>query len=170
MTSTARAPAMRLKYLATIVATAIVVLFLLVSALPLMHWFEQDGRSVLLAENQTLWDSLNIDSYRFTVEQRCDCGPGDAGPLAVTVINDTVLALRSDDGVEAPLPQVDWPATVPRLFARIEMAIMDEVDGLEVTYDNTYGLPREVLIDPDRRFGGDEIELRVSSFDPRSPK
>ncbi len=170
MTSSSRAPATRLKYLATIVATTIVVLFLLVSALPLMHWFEQDGRSVMLAENRALWASLHIKDYRFAVEQRCDCGAGDAGPLMVTIIDNAVAALRGDTGAEVPMPQGDWPATVPQMFQRIEAAIDAEVDNLVVTYDDIYGLPREVLIDPDSRYDGDEIELRAGRFDPRPLK
>lgn len=156
-----------LKHLGPIVATSIVVLFLLISALPLLHWFERDGREAALDEHRALWRGLGIDDYRVSVAIDCDCGVLAAGPLDVTVLGGTVGSVADADGRQVPLPAADWPATVGRLFDRVAEAIDEGVDDLTVTYDENYGFPREVRIDPDEDLDGDETTLIASGFDPR---
>lgn len=158
----------RLRYLAPIVATAIVVLFLLVAALPLMHWFEAEGQDAALQSNQEDWQRLGIENYQFSFVRRCDCGPLAGRHLGATVNGSAVTVTDVADGNRAVFPEQDWPTTVPALFALVAAALESEPYELEVSYDADYGFPRKIRIDPERRVDGDESELVVERFDPRA--
>lgn len=159
-----------LRYLATIVATAIVVLFLLVSAIPLMHWFGAEGQIAALEENRAAWNQVALRDYRFSIEMTCgDCNAPAEKPLRIRVSDgqareiiglpsSRVLALRAD---------TDLPTDVPALFTLVEEAIAAETDEQRISYDGIYGFPRDIRIDPDADVAGDEIVIRVFDFDPR---
>lgn len=163
-------PAGMLRYLATIVATAIVVLFLLVSAIPLMHWFGAEGQIAALEENRAAWNQLDLRDYRFSIELTCgDCDAPAGIPLRVRVSDGQAREIvdLSTSTVLTPAGTTDLPNDVPALFTLVEAAIAADTDELRVSYDEIYGFPRDVRIDPDSDVSGDETAIRVSDFDPR---
>lgn len=158
-----------LKYLATIVATAIVVLFLLVSAVPLLHWFAAEGERAALDENRARWAERAIDSYRFRLDASCGRGADTARAWRVTVTNGSARAVI-DAATSAPVSaseRAGLPLDMPALFEAVEQALDAEADSLSVDYDADYGFPRRIDIDPDDGIDGDESSLRVAEFDPR---
>ena len=159
-----------LRYLGTIVATAIVVLFLLVSALPLMHWFRAEARTAMLDESRSLWAGLGLDDYAFVLEMECDCEGVPAGAVRVSVRADQPLMAEAPPGGERiPLPVAPaFPATVDAMFDAIATLIDEAPAVLDVSYDENYGLPREIYVDPDTDVPGDETRIRVTAFDPRA--
>lgn len=150
-----------LKSLGPIVATAIVVLFLLVSAVPLMHWFTEEGRHSTLVDNRASWDELGIESYRLDLEYEL---PGArAARRAGFVIRDGRVVERSAAGGTAhPVETIDG------LFDQVEAAIRAAPDRLTVTYDDNYRFPRSLSVDPDDAIAGDESRIDVVGFDPRA--
>jgi hypothetical protein len=162
-------PGGMLKYLATIVATAIVVLFLLVSAIPLMHWFSAEGRIAELQENRAIWDDLGLRDYRYAIEMSCDCTAPTDRPVRVRVADGRVTELVDLTSGEAlsPAAFADLPLDMPALFSFVEQGLVSDADELSVRYDEIYGFPREFRADPDSEASGDETEIRVSEFDPR---
>jgi hypothetical protein len=159
-----------LRYLGTIVATAIVVLFLLVSAVPLMHWFRAEGRASQLDENRARWERLAIVDYQFAVEIDCPCDGLPAGPVRIVVRDGRpVSAAASPGGEPMPLPaSPGFPLTIGDLFDDIASEIDAAASVLDVSYDGNYGYPREVYVDPDADLTGDETRIRVTAFDPRA--
>lgn len=158
-----------LKYLGTIVATAIVILFLLVSSVPLLHWFREEGRSSVLAENRARWASVGLSSYGLTVTVQCACNDLPRDSVLVRVLNERpVNAVMTSDGEEVPVPDDPrFPVTVPSLFSLVEAAIDSSPASFEVEYDDNYGFPRSVFVDPDGDTGDDELRITVPGFDPR---
>lgn len=159
-----------LRYLATIVATSIVVLFLLVSAIPLLHWFGAEGRAAALEENRAAWNELSLRDYRFSIVMTCgDCDVPSGKPLRIAVANGQAREVvdLSTSTVLTPAATSDVPEDVPALFAFVGAAIAAEADELRVSYDDIYGFPRDVRIDPDSDVSGDETIIEVSDFDPR---
>ena len=159
-----------LRYLATIVATSIVVLFLLVSAVPLMHWFGAEGRVAALEENRAAWNELSLRDYRFSIRMTCgDCDAPSDQPLRIAVSGgqtSEIVDLSTSTNLTLAAAS-DLPADVPALFAFVEAAMAAEPGDIKVSYDEIYGFPRDVRIDPDAGIAGDETIIAVSDFDPR---
>ena len=149
-----------LRSLGPIVATAIVVLFLLVSAIPLMHWFAEEGRQSSLEENRDLWANLEIASYRLKLEYRL---PGQGSTTTTEIVVRDAEALPAFEGVSAP--PVD---SVEALFDFLDEVIRSAPDSLLIDYDEAYGFPRSVSVDPESGLSGDETILTVIGFDPRT--
>lgn len=147
-----------LKSLGPIVATAIVVLFLLVSAIPLMHWFQEEGELATLAENRDAWRELGILSYRLELEFD---SPGRADRAEIVVRDGLVSERGTAAGSGLPAE------TIEDLFDSVAAAIRSAPDSLTVSYDESYGFPRLVFVDPDKPIQGDETRITVTGFDPR---
>lgn len=159
---------MPLRYLATIAATTIVVLFLLVAALPLLHWFEVEGRRASLAEHRAIWDGHGIDDYRVTIDF-ADAASGTAAAFRVEVRDAALVSASRPDGTALAPALLPRPATIAQLFSEVADANAGDPARMAVVYDENYGFPREIRIDPDVDVEGDETDIRVSGFDPRVP-
>ena len=157
-----------LRYLATIAATTIVVLFLLVAALPLLHWFEVDGRRASLAEHRALWLGHGIDDYRLTIENR-SAANGMPSAFRADVRDGVVISARRTDGAVLGPAFLPEPSTVEQLFALVAEANAGDPARMSVIYDEHYGYPQEIRIDPDTDVDGDETVILVTTFDPRVP-
>ena len=161
----------RLKNLAAIAATAIVLLILLATSVPLMHWFTSEGRRASLDEAENLWRSHVIRDYDMTVMKTCDC-PAPAGQAVSVSIRDSGLEGLLIDGqqtadAESLLRGQGIPLDVDELFATVRAAMVDDPDVLEIEYDNDYGFPRRIRIDRRKAYDNDDLSYTVSSFRPR---
>jgi len=156
-----------LRSLGPVVFTSIVVLFLLVCAVPLMHWFETEGRSAALADNRALWKRLGIADYRFRLTAECDCGDLGGRTVDVTVRDGQALLVEDKDSGELYTMASGAPTTVDALFERVSAAVDAGAEKVTVSYDEFYGFPRDIRIDPDGRIAGDETVLATRDFDPR---
>jgi hypothetical protein len=98
------------------------------------------------------WRRAGVHNYRFRITRSCFCPPSD----------DPVIFVRDDRPLNAT-SSTRHVATVPRLHRRVQEAIDDEVDGLEVRYDKR-GIPREIGIDRFRMAADDEVSYSVERF------
>ncbi len=157
-----------LKNLAPIAATAIVLLFLLASAVPLMHWFVREGREAELASGEELWSSLGISDYDFTVNMTCFCPPPAGTDIRLRVRDGrTISAVDSQNprnGIVADMS--DIPDSVPAMFAAVRSAMDAEPDSISVTYDEDYGFPVSIEIDHRRAYADDEVTFSIIEFEP----
>jgi len=157
-----------LRSLGPIVATAIVVLFLFVSAIPLLHWFAADGELARLNENRADWQELGIASYRLTVEYQ----PGAGGPAVRTgfIVSDGGV-VEDRTGAESNALPPNGPTvparTIDEVFDLVGAAIRSGPDDLSVTYDPDYRFPRSIAVDPGIGTDGAPYRLSVTAFDPR---
>ena len=156
-----------LKSLGPIVATAIVVLFLFVSAIPLLHWFAEEGELSRLSENRTNWREIGIESYRLDLDYR----PRGGRPAvqAEFVIRDNRVVAAEASVPESGSPDASTvPArTIDELFDLVEAAIRSTPDELQVSYDQDYRFPRSIEMYPDSGNDHDGYRLAVTRFDPR---
>lgn len=157
-----------LKNLASIAATAIVLLILLASSVPLMHWFVSEGREADLADNEALWSSRGVSDYDFTVNMNCSCPPPAGTPIRVRVRGGRAVGVydirnpRNDlviDGTEVP-------DSVPAMFAAVRSGIDADPDSISVEYDADYGFPVSIEIDHRRPYADDDVTLTISEFEP----
>ena len=158
-----------LRYLTPTAATAIVVLFLLASAVPLMYWLTVTGLDARLTQGEALWDAQQFDSYRFTVAARCACSDDTGGPVRVSVINGEFsesMALGAERKAAAT-PSIRL-RTLADLFDLIATELARTNNRLEADFDAVYGFPRRIQIDPSADELDDDILILVTDFDPRS--
>ena len=157
-----RRPPHLLRHLTPIAATALVLLILLATTLPLLQWWTHEGAAALLENNRELWDSHGISSYDLSLERQCDCAA--AGRYRITVRTDNAIAAVDDGGNEVPLASL--PSTIEAVFDEVERRIVANPDDVSVDYDGIYGFPRRLDADPNSALSGEQATLVVTSFRP----
>lgn len=114
-----------------------------------------------LAEARQQWASTGIDSYEFTVNVRCMCGPLQ---MRVRVVDGAVVSrvwLR--DGQPVPADELTGLDTVEELFAYLERALDREPAEIEVDYD-ARGIPTHAFIDWTKAAIDEESGFGVEGF------
>jgi hypothetical protein len=115
------------------------------------------------AELDRNWDRFERNaplSYTYTVRVACECPSDVTRPVTVWVDRGTVEYLfYEDDGRAVPFSYSDSFPSVEQLFDAIQDAIDQRADYIDVDYDPTYGFPRSVYIDYDRRVSDEELSL-----------
>lgn len=150
-----------LRHLVPLAATVLVVLVLLAGTIPLLHWFRIESQAQALEDNLAVWDAWSPGDYAYTVTRHCDCArPGNV-PVRVTVRNYATLDVRSAAGATA----ADVPADMLAAFDLVAAAIASRPGSLAVEWDERYGYPREIRIDPNASFEGDEYTWEISEFE-----
>ena len=128
----------------------------------------------LMQEQVSRWRESRPPEYGLVVSVLCYCGPAVQGPVRVEVRTDSsgraeeaLARLYTEDGTAVPADLWQFFPTVDGLFARIVHAAAQDVHGLEVEYDDVYGYPRRVTVNPHQYIADDEVEYRVLELVPR---
>jgi hypothetical protein len=87
-------------------------------------------------------------------------------PVKIVVRDSLTIAVYdassgNDSGVDR---LEDMPDSVPALFAEVKSAIAAQPAALEVMYDETFGFPVRIQVDPDEQAIDDEYTFAVSGF------
>jgi hypothetical protein len=101
-----------------------------------------------LARRQQQFQSTVGGNYRITLENSCFCPIETLKPVRVTVKDGAIADVtRVSDGTL--VPSSSWSAyrTVLQVFAEISTGLTSGARRVVVTYDSTYGYPRDTLID-----------------------
>jgi len=115
------------------------------------------------AGQRGLWTSLGIRSYTFTIERQCFCPEDWRGPFEVTVIGGAA-ALVKYQGRGALADRVaDLPKTMEAAFDLVLANISTEPD---VVYDDRFGFPLRIALDPMKNTADDEVTYVISNFQP----
>lgn len=127
------------------------------------HIEDVDDATVELLEAKARWQEQKPDCYRMNVRVSCFCLGETIKPRTVTVEDDTVT------DVEPAIPEEDTGPvdtyTVPMLFTEVEEAL-NTADVVTAEYDDEYGFPTRVSIDPDQIMTDDQIRYSVNNFEP----
>lgn len=125
-----------------------------------------DARNLEAA--RTRFASRSQPSYAFTWRiLSCFCSSDSLRPTRITVTNGAITrAVFVDDQRPVAEPERGLLRTIDGVFALIEQAIADGADELQVTYDDQYGFPAMLSIDPARTTSDDELSLQLSNFEP----
>lgn len=103
------------------------------------------------------WTVSRPASYTVVEQRFCFCLRGDTAAL-VTVRNGAITEV-ANSATQAPLPREQWAAykTIDELFAMISRYRSDEEARVEARYDDVYGYPRWLSVDPIRNAVDDEF-------------
>jgi hypothetical protein len=113
------------------------------------------------------WESAALAGYEYGYHKYCECHRDSPPETTVTVRDDKVVGVRhrpvgSATEVPAAEKNLEYYWTVDGLFGLIASA---QARGVQVRaqYDAALGFPREVYIDYDADFIGDELDVRLTS-------
>jgi hypothetical protein len=119
---------------------------------------------------RTRWESAALRVYEYGYHKFCECHRDSPPETTVTVRDGEVVGVRhrpagSATEVPAADKNLDYYWTVDGLFALIASA---QQRGVQVRahYDAALGYPREVYIDYDSDFIGDELDVRLTGVTP----
>ncbi|WP_404364753.1 DUF6174 domain-containing protein [Marinobacter sp.] len=127
-----------------------------------------DGAPLDLEEARAVWENRSIDDYGMTFQQICFCPPGLRQPLDVQVVDGQV---KNVTGLEQP---VEYPElldagrlTIEGLFRFIENTKLRDRGKLRVEYNQEYGFPALIEYEGDPRIADDQLQYRITDFQPR---
>jgi hypothetical protein len=119
------------------------------------------------------WKGANLASYEYGYNKYCDCHR-DTPPETVVVVTDGAvervyhLYAGSVSEVPARAGSTDLYWTIEDLFRLIEGAL-ERNATVRARYDATLGYPTAVFVDYDADFIGDEVDVRLTRLDARTP-
>ena len=124
------------------------------------------GEVAELSRNRQRWASTRLDDYEFDYRLSCFCAPESTEQVRIVVRGDEVSSvLRASDGLPATPRPGGWP-TVDDLFSDVERLLDIDADRLEVSYDPTYGYPRQIAVDVYLMAADDESFQTASNLRP----
>ena len=120
-----------------------------------------------LQENRTLWESQPIQHYRFNLKIGCNCPWGDMMPLTIEVQAGEILSMTASNGADITtyLQSFRPYGTIESLFDTVDSAISRRAYKLDVTYDEKYGFPASIIINPSRAVFDDEKGYYVTNVE-----
>ena len=149
----------------TTIFRAVPRIAIVLGALPVFADAELDGA-------RARWQTAALGRYEYGYHKYCECHRDSPPETVVTVRDGNVVGVRhrpagSDTEVPAADKNLEYYWTVDGLFRLIASA---QERGVQVraSYDDALGYPREVYIDYDANFIGDELDVRLTSVTPLS--
>jgi hypothetical protein len=113
------------------------------------------------------WQTAALASYEYGYHKFCECHRESPPETIVSVRDGSVVGVRhrpvgSDVEVPAADKNLGYYWTMDGLFGVIASALERGVQ-VRTVYDSRLGFPREIYIDYDDDFIGDELDLRLTS-------
>ncbi|MBI3125933.1 MAG: hypothetical protein HYZ10_16165 [Ignavibacteriales bacterium] len=119
-----------------------------------------------LEENYTRWKSLGISDYSMTQSQLCFCVYG-GDKMIVLVRNNKIVSVQDSAGViQVPQEHWQWFKTVDQLFETAIKAKNDKPNSFQVQFNNEYGFPEYLWVDPIAQAADEEYGYTTRSFKP----
>ena len=115
------------------------------------------------AAQQLLWTSQGIRSYTFTIERQCFCPEEYRGPFDVTVVEGAPTLVT----IGGRVALADRVATLPKTMeATFALVLAQAATEPGVVYDDRFGFPLRIALDPIKNAIDDEVTYLVSNFRP----
>ena len=119
-----------------------------------------------LDDARSRWQAAALAGYEYGYHKYCECHRDSPPETTVTVRDGQVVGVRhrpanTDAVVPAADKNLEYYWTVEGLFGLIASALERGVQ-VRALYDSERGFPREVFIDYDAEFIGDELDLRLT--------
>jgi hypothetical protein len=113
------------------------------------------------------WQAAQLSAYEYGYHKYCECHRDSPPETIVSVRDGDVFRVRhrptgSTTEVPAADKNFDYYWTVDGLF-RLLAAALERGVTVRAAYDAALGYPREIYIDYDTNFIGDELDLRLTA-------
>ena len=130
-----------------------------------------DQASNELEMMHSLWESQNLDTYRFQFQWQCFCLPDYVETVWVTVEEGAITSVEAvDPKFGGPVPDMNEFRTIDGLFDLIRDGIENQAYEIRVTYNETFGYPASVYIDYDFNMADEERGFEILEFESRLPE
>ena len=111
--------------------------------------------------NLTKWEEFDISDYYFTQSISCYCTEEYLLPKEVRVVNGTIVSINGEEYD----PEVHYDfRTINDFFDFIEGKANSNPSSFGVSYDEQYGFPTRIALDPVEQIADDEITYTLSDF------
>ena len=154
------------KNLLPIIAALFVMLFLWVSTVPILSWYEYSGHEEELRDATDRWERSGVSSYRYRYQIDSYMASPVTDPVIVEISDKQLRSVRSvmtGKFVElAESPNV--PLTIEDLYNTIAVAIATRPYAIEIAYDFELGFPTSISIDYNE-LTHDEVSYSVTGFE-----
>ena len=110
---------------------------------------------------RSIWTNQQIRNYTFTIERQCFCPEDVRGPFQVTVVEGVATLVTYQGGVANAERVQNLPKTMEAVF---DLVIENAPTEPEVVYDDRFGFPLRVSLDPIKNAIDDESTYVISNF------
>jgi len=147
-----------------IVATVFVMLFLWISAVPILSWYEQSAAHQQLDDASFRWHQQHIGSYSFEFDTLREVDPGLRLPLRIHVRDgEFAAAYEVESGRAVDILHLDAvPSSIDDAFAIVIALLERRPYSLDVRYDPTHAFPARIEVR--QREDGDTETWYLRSF------
>ena len=115
-----------------------------------------------------MWAAQGIDDYQYTLQISCFCIVDATRPVNIEVKDGQVTSITyADDGMPADPVLFERYDSIEKIFAIISEAKAQEPARLDVTYDESIGIPESIAIDISEQMADEELYLEISGFAER---
>lgn len=128
-----------------------------------MFMFLKNPNQINLNKNIDRWKKSKIENYIYTYQQVCFGQERDK--IIVSVSNGKVTkAFNQSTKQTLTNKELKNLVTIEQLFEQIKKAIKSNVDQLDVTYNQDYGYPESIDIDPEKKIVDEEYGYKITQF------
>ena len=155
------------KQFVPIVATVFVLLFLWLSTVPILSWYEQSGKFEELQDAEFQWFHSGVKNYDFEIEVMAGSSPPDTEPIRISVRDlNYYSAYRVDDEQPIDLSNAQHvPHSINDSFELISSLLQDHTRNVTVDYDATFFYPRRIVVSRTDN-PVDEVTYSIRWFEP----
>ncbi len=159
------------KHLVPIVAAVFVMLFLWLSTVPLLSWYEFSAHHQALQDATFQWNRQALRNYSFEVEISANRRPSRLDPIRIHVREARFLeAFRVDDDEVidiADLARV--PKTIEASYELVSRLLEERLYEFAVEYDATWAYPKRIQL-VESKDGRDWVRYSIRRFKPDTPR
>jgi len=142
------------------------IVLLILACLILVFVSKNIGVRYSVFQHHQRWTSHAPEHYRYTLTISCFCAPEITEPFVVEVQNHIpIVAHYLNNGAPVTTTSLAGDQTIDGLFQEINDAANQRADSITVTYDETFGYPKEIRIDMNLFGRDDEIWYTITDFE-----
>jgi hypothetical protein len=159
------------KHLVPIVAAVFVMLFLWLSTVPLLSWYEFSAHHQALQDAMFKWNRHALRNYSFEVEISANHRPPRLDPIRIHVQDAKFLAaFRVDDDEFIDIGGlVGVPDTIEASYELISRLLEERPYEFAVEYDSAWAYPKRIRI-VDSKEGQNWMNYNIRRFEPDTPR
>ena len=152
-------------------AAVFVMLFLWLSTVPLLSWYEFSAHHQALQDAMFQWNRHALGNYSFEVEISANRRPPRLEPIRIDVREARFLAAYrvDDDEVVDIADLAHVPKTIEASYELISGMLDERPYEFAVEYDAIWGYPKRIQL-VDRKDGRDWVRYSIRWFEPDSPR
>lgn len=155
------------KHLVPIVAAVFVMLFLWLSTVPLLSWYEFSAHHQALQDAMFQWNRQALGNYSFEIEISAINQPPRLDPIRIHVREAKLhAAYRVDDGEAINRSDMtDAPETIEASFELVSRLLEERPYEFGVEYDATRAYPKRIKFVKSKD-GQDWVIYSIRRFEP----